>query len=83
MNLSEDLLKKLKKIYEPSTMVHLRYRGNDMAIQTDEEGMATRLFIGKLSDDGTIKGDRYARVIVKDKSGVIIKDHWDRKGKTS
>ena len=83
MNLSEDLLKKLKKKYDPSAMISFRYRANDVAIQTDEEGNAVKLFIGKLREDGLIRGDRYARVLVKDRTGAIVKDHWDRKGKAS
>ncbi|HWJ90824.1 MAG TPA: hypothetical protein VNR87_06915 [Flavisolibacter sp.] len=83
MSLSEDLLKKLKGKFQPSTIVQFRYRTNDIAVETDHEGNAMRLFIGKLKDDGMIRGDRYSRVIVKDREGAVIKDHWDRKGKAS
>jgi hypothetical protein len=83
MSLSEDLLKKLKKKFQPSSMVQFRYRANDVAVETDEDGNAVRLFIGKLKDDGMFRGDRYARVMVKDRQGALIKDHWDRKGKAS
>ncbi|MBD0378305.1 MAG: hypothetical protein ICV51_22090 [Flavisolibacter sp.] len=83
MNLSDDLIKKLSKKYEPSALLYLKHRGNDMAIKTDEEGNAIQLFLGKLKEDGNIRGDRYARKIIRDKEGNIIKDHWDRKGKAS
>ena len=81
MSLGADLQLKLRKKYEPSTVVHLTFRGNDLAIQTDAEGNAVVLFIGKLTADGKIKGQRYARTLKADTSGKIIKDHWDLKGK--
>ena len=83
MSLSEDLLKKLNKKYEPSTMINFRYRNNDIAVQTDEEGNAVRMFIGKLKEDGFIKGERYSRTIKRDHDGSIVKDYWERKGKAS
>jgi hypothetical protein len=39
------------------------------------------LFIGKANKEGIIKGDRYARRLLKNKDGKILKDHWDYKGK--
>ena len=81
MNLSEDLIKKLSKVFDPSTMVQFRYRNQDVAVQTNEEGQAVKMFIGKLKDDCMVHGDRYSRVLVKDRNGVLIKDHWDRKGR--
>lgn len=83
MKLSADLLKKLSRKYEPSAMVHDRFRGNDLAFKTDEAGNPVQLFIGKLKEDGTIKGDRYARTLKHGKNGKAFKDHWDRKGKTN
>jgi hypothetical protein len=38
---------------------------------------------GKLKEDGTIKGERYARTLKYDKEGKIIKDHWELKGKAT
>ena len=35
MKLGETMLKKISKKYEPDTMVHLRYKGYDMALKTD------------------------------------------------
>ena len=81
MKIGETLLKKLNKKYEPSAMVSLQFRGYDIAMKTDDEGNPMLLFIGKANDAGTIKGDRYARRLLKDKEGKIIKDHWDYKGK--
>ena len=82
MKLSEALLKKLAKKYEPSAMVQARFRGNDLLFKTDESGNAMQLFIGKMKDDGTIKGERFARTLLHDKDGKAFKDHWDRKGTT-
>jgi hypothetical protein len=83
MPLNEQLVKKLSSKLEPSTMVFMTFRGNDLAVKTDNEGNPMQLFIGKMQEDGHISGDRYVRIMVKDKSGTIIKDHWDKKGKTS
>lgn len=80
MKLSEPLIKLLSKKYEPSVMVSSTFKGNDIAFRTDEEGNPVLLFFGKLTDKGTIKGERYARTLKKDRTGVIIKDHWELKG---
>jgi hypothetical protein len=37
--LNTDLVKKLSKKYEPSTMVNITYKGNDVAFKTDEQAM--------------------------------------------
>jgi hypothetical protein len=81
MSLGADLQLKLSKKYEPSSMVYLTFRGNDLAVQTDSEGNPILVFIGKLNSEGKIKGQRYARTLKADKEGRIIKDHWDLKGK--
>lgn len=83
MAIGEDLLKRLNRSYQPSTLIHFHYRTNDVAIQTDADGRAIRAFIGKLKEDGLIKGDRYARTIVKDRDGKVVKDYWERKGRAS
>lgn len=81
MKIGDTLLKKLNKKYEPGTMVSMKFKEYDMAMKTDEEGNPILLFIGKKREDGMIKGDRYARRLLKDTNGVVIKDHWDYKGK--
>lgn len=83
MALSEHLEAKLKKRYEPFAMVSMKYKGNDLAFKTDEEGNAVLLFIGKKNDQGQIKGERYARRLKKDDEGRVIKDHWELKGKAT
>jgi hypothetical protein len=83
MSLNETLLKKLKKTYEPLTTVRLRFRGKDVAFNTDTEGNAVQLFIGQLKENGNIKGERYSRKMVKDRDGKLLRDHWDRKGTSS
>jgi hypothetical protein len=83
MALSEDLQKKLSKPFEPSTMVEMKFKGYDLAIKTDEDGNAILLFIGKKTELGTIKGERYSRTLKKNREGKIFKDHWEMKGKAS
>ena len=81
MSLGADLQLKLRKKYEPSALVHLTFRGKDLAVQTDHEGNPVTLYIGKFTAEGRIKGQRYARTLKADQQGKIIKDHWDLKGK--
>lgn len=83
MALSDDLIKKLKRKFEPSTTTQFRYGRNDVVVQSDEEGNAIRVFIGRADSEGVIKGDRYSRILKKDRDGSISKDHWERKGKAS
>ena len=83
MSLGEDLLKKINKKFESSAMISMRYRSYDLALKTDKEGNAIQLFIGKMNEQGIIKGDRYARTLKYDREGNLIKDHWERKGKAS
>jgi len=83
MALSEHLQQKLSKKYEPSAMVEMKYKGNDLAFKTDEEGNPILLFIGTRDETGTVKGERYARRLKHDSNGVLIKDHWELKGKAT
>ena len=83
MALSENLQFKLRKRYQPSTMVDIKYKGNDVSFKTDEEGNPVMLFIGIRNPEGKIRGERYVRNLKKDKTGMVIKDHWDLKGKVS
>jgi len=83
MALNDDLIKTLRKSYEPAAMISMCFKGNDIAFKTDKDGNAVLLFIGKLKEDGTIKGERYARTLKYDKEGKIIKDHWELKGKAT
>lgn len=83
MNLAAAIIKKINGPFEPLASISLKYRNQDMVVRTDKEGNAVQLFIGKANEEGLIRGDRYCRVLVKDKDGKIIKDHWDRKGRAS
>ncbi len=83
MKLSDDLIKKLAKKHDPSTLIHDTFRGNDITFKTDADGNAIQLFVGRRSNDGTIKGERYARTLKRDNKGNLIKDHWENKGKAS
>ena len=81
MKINELLLQKLRKTWEPSSRVDMKFRGKDIMLKTDEDGNAMVLFIGKALPDGRIKGERFTRVLKKDRDGTIVKDHWDLKGK--
>lgn len=83
MRLRDDLLKKINKKFEPSTKISLRYKGNDLVLITDKDGNAVQLFMGNADEDGTIKGDRFARTMKYDREGQLTKDHWERKGKAT
>ena len=74
------LLKILSAIYEPSCLIERKFGRYDLAFKTDKDGRVILLFIGKKDSNGKIKGERYARRLVTDKEGKIIKDHWDHKG---
>jgi hypothetical protein len=83
MAIGLELEKKLKKKFEPSSMISMRYRNFDLAIKTDEEGNAIQLFMGKANAEGIVKGERYTRTLKHDLTGKLIKDHWERKGKAT
>ena len=83
MKLREELIKKLSKTYEPAAMVHMHHKGKDLAFKTDNEGNPILLFIGTENEEGTVKGERYARTLKKDVTGTVIKDHWELKGKAT
>lgn len=82
--LKEPILKLLSKVYEPDSMIELKFKRYDMAIKTDDQGRAILLFLGEKDEEtGKIKGERFARRLVADADGKILKDHWDNKGKAS
>ena len=83
MTLSEGLQKLLAKKYEPSALTHITYKSNDIAVKADKEGNAVLMFIGKRTEQGSIKGKRYARTLKYDAEGKVLKDHWELKGKAS
>ena len=83
MALNEDLQKKLAKKFDPSTMIEMKHKNYDLLFKTDAEGNAVLLFIGKKTEHGTIKGERYARTLKKDREGKVFKDHWELKGKAT
>jgi len=81
MKIGEKLLKELNKKYEPDRMVNKKFGRYDIAFKTDVEGNPILLFIGNENLEGKITGNRFGRVLIKDKEGKVIKDHWDNKGK--
>ena len=83
MKLSEGLIAKLSKTYEPAAMVNMHYNGKDVSFKTDKEGNPVLVFVGREDEAGNIKGERYARTLKKDAEGKVIKDHWERKGKAT
>lgn len=81
--LKEPILKVLSKTYEASAMIELKFKRYDLAIKTDELGRPILLFIGEKDAGGKIKGERFARRLVVDADGKVVKDHWDHKGKAT
>ncbi len=73
----------MNKIYQPGTMVEVKFKRYDLAFKTDDKGRPILLFIGEKDEKGKIKGERYARRFVENPEGVVIKDHWDHKGKAT
>lgn len=82
MKLSYDLQQKLKKQYNPDSIVEIRYKGLDLAFRTDHAGNPISLFVGRKLNTGKIKGERYVRTLLKGAAGNLLKDHWDFKGNT-
>lgn len=80
MPLGPTILKILTKRYEADTMIERRFQRYDLVFKTDEEGNPVLLFMGRKQPSGKIHGRRYARRLVTDDTGKIIKDHWDDKG---
>lgn len=83
MKLNTDLAAKLRKQYDPNSLIEIKFKGRDVVFRTDTEGNPNLLFVGEKKADGKIKGERYARTLKKDPMGRIIKDHWDLKGKST
>ncbi|GAB4023354.1 hypothetical protein [Spirosoma koreense] len=81
MKLGERLLKHLNKTYAPSQMIAFRFGRYDVAMKTNEDGNPVLAFVGQADERGIIKGQQYARRLVRNAEGAIIKDHWDDRGK--
>ncbi len=82
MKLGKDIQKILSQVYAPDTMIERKMGRYDLAFKTDDFGRPVLLFLGKYTEHGKIKGERFARRLVTDTEGRVIKDHWDNKGKT-
>ena len=80
MALGPAILKIISKQYSPSTFIERRFREYDLGFKTDADGHPIVLFLGKKDSFGNIRGRRYARRLVRDGNGSILKDHWDDKG---
>lgn len=84
MELKEPILKVLNKTYEPESLLELKFKRYDLAIKTDSKGRAILLFLGEKDPaTGKIKGERFARRLLEDQNGNLLKDHWDNKGKAT
>jgi hypothetical protein len=47
MKLSHELQKKLSRLYEPSSFIQMKFRGNDVGFKTDDKVNAVLLFIAR------------------------------------
>jgi hypothetical protein len=84
MPIGSTLEKKLNKVYAPSSRIDEVFHGHDITMITNENGEPIHLFIGKRNDDGSIRGEHYARRIQREPgSERIVKSHWDNKGKVT
>ncbi len=84
MALQPALEDKLAKIYAPATSHDAEFRGKDITFITNKVGEPITLFIGKRQPDGSIKGERYVRIIQYEADGITIrKSHWELKGSVS
>ena len=81
--LKETILKVLGKRYAADSMIELRSDRYDLAFKTDDQGRPILLFMGQKDASGKIKGERYARRLLTDAEGKVVKDHWDHKGKAT
>ncbi|MFD0792170.1 hypothetical protein ACFQZX_01000 [Mucilaginibacter litoreus] len=81
MTIGDEMMKVLNKTYAPMSFIETTFKRYDIAFKTDDAGRPILLFIGKANETGRIKGERFARRLVLDDSGNIVKDHWDNKGK--
>ncbi|MEQ7802184.1 hypothetical protein ABDJ41_20480 [Pedobacter sp. ASV1-7] len=81
--LKETILKVLGKQYAADSMIEIRSGRYDLAFKTDDRGRPILLFMGQKDANGKIKGERYARRLLTDTEGRVVKDHWDHKGKAT
>lgn len=82
--LKEPIMKLMNRTYEPQRIVELTFGRYDLAFKTDPQGRPVLLFMGKKDPaTGKIKGERFARRLVQDEGGQLLKDHWDNKGRAT
>ena len=82
MALGEAILKVVSKKYAANAFIERRFHRYHLGFKTDEEGNPIVLYMDTKESSGKIKGRRYARRLLKDTHGIVIKDHWDDKGPT-
>ncbi|GAB2688880.1 hypothetical protein GCM10027037_09360 [Mucilaginibacter koreensis] len=83
MELGREMMKLLSKTYEPQTTIETKFKRYDLAFKTDDKGRPVLLFMGHKDAKGNIVGERFARRLKEDDQGMLIKDHWESKGKAS
>jgi hypothetical protein len=68
----------------PQRIVELTFGKYNLTFKTDQQGRPILLFMGKKDQStGKIRGERYARRLIPDDAGLVIKDHWDNKGRAN
>jgi hypothetical protein len=82
MKIGDQLQKILAKQFAPGAVITRKLGSKSATFKTDEQGNPVSVFVGTPDENGKIKGERFVRTLIKDPSGHVVKDHWDRKGKT-
>lgn len=80
MKLGAAILKTINKAYPPEEVINLRWGRYDLVLRTDKNGLAVQAFLGRMQENGSVRGDRYARTLKYNRDGALIKDQWERKG---
>lgn len=84
MPVGPKLAAQLSKRYPPNERHDTTFGRYDITFVTNADGDPVILFIGQRNPDGTIRGERYSRKLVRDPAtNALVKDHWDLKGKTA
>jgi hypothetical protein len=73
------LLRLLSLRHQPSALVYLIYRGMDMTIKTNTEGIAVAMKVVQKLENSYRHESYFERTLIKDMDGKIIKDCWTLK----
>lgn len=83
MKIGKEFLKVVNKKYEPLAVIDTVMGKYDITLKSNSEGDPVLLFIGKRNSKGTITGERFSRTLKYNEAGQVIKDHWEKKGKST